>query len=81
MKMSDVFTNVAICTGGDGKSYYWTSMTNQEAIAAAHAISVHDELVEMLEECYKALFVDLTTDSLPSCSGLRSLLKKARGEA
>ena len=50
-----------------------------ESFANAHLISAAPDMYEMLSDLYKSLFVDLTTDNLPSCSELSAVLLKARG--
>jgi hypothetical protein len=48
--------------------------------ANANLIACAPEMYAMLEDLYKALFVDLTTDNMPSCAEVSALLAKARGE-
>lgn len=54
---------------------YWMASNIEHIQAAAHAINMHDELVEMLEHV-------ISTYDMDSCDNFKIvvLLKKARGE-
>lgn len=86
MKMSEVFDKDAISNNGEGKPCYWMSMNDLEAEAAAHAIMLHDELVEMIENI-EDFVIDVRGEDTRLYNRVKRLshsiellLEKARGE-
>lgn len=57
-----------------------TDVDYQKAEANAALIAAAPEMYEMLSDIYKAFFVDLTTDNMPSAKEVSDLLAKARGD-